>query len=60
MLRIRNLSNMFQKRTIRPLYGQTQAYPYAAVLDPRLRNTDGSFRAPSQRTLPLTPVLLVQ
>jgi hypothetical protein len=46
MLRIRNLSNMFQKRTIRPLYGQTQAYPYAAVLDPRLRNTDGSFRAP--------------
>jgi len=46
MLRIRNLSNMFQKRTIRPLYGQTQAYPYAATLDPRLRNTDGSFRAP--------------
>jgi hypothetical protein len=37
---------MFQKRTIRPLYGQTQAYPYAATLDPRLRNADGSFRAP--------------
>jgi hypothetical protein len=46
MLKIRNLSNQFQKRTIRPLYGQTQAYPYAATLDPRLRNSDGSFRAP--------------
>ncbi len=46
MLRITNLSNQFQKRTIRPIYAQTQATPYAAVLDPRLRNTDGSFRAP--------------
>ena len=46
MLRIRNLSNQFQKRTIRPLYAHTQATPYAATLDPSLRNTDGSFRAP--------------
>lgn len=35
-----------QKRLIRPLYAQTQGFPYAAVLDPSFRNTDGSFRAP--------------
>lgn len=55
MLRIRNLSNQFQKRTIRPVYAQTQATPYAATLDPSLRNQDGSFRAPlSTDTVPLT------
>ncbi len=32
MLRIRNLRNVYQKRLIRPLYAQTQATPYAAVL----------------------------
>jgi hypothetical protein len=54
MLRITNLSNVFQKRLIRPLYAQTQATPYAAVLDASLRNADGSFRAPlSSDTLPL-------
>lgn len=46
MLQIRNLSNAMQKRLIRPLYAHTQATPYAATLDPLLRNTDGSFRAP--------------
>ena len=46
MLRIRNLSNAMQKRTLRVLHGQTQATPYAGTLDARLRNTDGSFRAP--------------
>ena len=46
MLRIRYLSNKFQKRLIRPLYAQTQATPYAAYLDPSLRNTDNSFRKP--------------
>ena len=46
MLRIRNLSNAMQKRTLRVLHGQTQATPYAGTLDPTLRNTDGSFRAP--------------
>jgi hypothetical protein len=46
MLRITNLSNAMQKRTLRVLHGQTQATPYAGTLDPRLRNTDGSFRAP--------------
>lgn len=46
MLRVRNLNNIYQKRLIRPLYAQTQATPYAAVLDPSLLNADGSFRAP--------------
>lgn len=46
MLQIRNLSNALQKRLIRPLYAHTQATPYAATLDPLLRNTDGSFRRP--------------
>ena len=46
MLRIRNLSNAMQKRTLRVLYSQTLAHPYAGTLDARLRNTDGSFRAP--------------
>jgi len=54
MLRIRNISNQFQKRTLRALYAQTQATPYAATLHASLRNTDGSFRAPlSSDTLPL-------
>lgn len=46
MLRIRNLSNAMQKRTLRVLHGQTQATPYAGTLHPALRNTDGSFRPP--------------
>jgi hypothetical protein len=46
MLRLKNLSNKFQKRLIRPLYAQTQATPYAATLDASLRNSDGSFRLP--------------
>jgi hypothetical protein len=54
MLRVTNLSNVFQKRLIRPLYAHTQATPYAAVLDASLRNADGSFRAPlSTDTLPI-------
>lgn len=46
MLRIRNLSNMFQKRLIRPILANTQGTPYPGVLDASLRNADGSFRAP--------------
>jgi len=38
MLRIRNLRNKYQKRLIRPLYAQTQATPYAAVLDDSFRD----------------------
>jgi hypothetical protein len=54
MLQIRNLSNVFQKRLIRPLYAHTQATPWAATLDASLRNADGSFRAPlSSDTLPV-------
>ncbi len=41
MLRLRHLSNKFQKRTLRVLYGQTQAYPYAAVLDDSFRDEYG-------------------
>jgi hypothetical protein len=47
MLRIRNLSNVFQKRLIRPLYAHTQATPYAAYLDPDLRDETGAFVAPT-------------
>lgn len=46
MLQVRNLSNVLQKRLIRPLYAHTQATPWAATLDASLRNADGSFRAP--------------
>lgn len=46
MQRISKLSNKYQKRLIRPLYAQTQATPYAAYLDPSLRNSDKSFRKP--------------
>src|SRR3954465_5253055 len=54
MLRITNLSNAMQKRTLRVLHGQTQATPYAGTLNPALRNTDGSFRAPlATDTLPV-------
>ncbi len=54
MLRIKNLSNKYQKRLIRPLYAQTQATPYAATLHSALRNSDGSFRPPV--TADSTPV----
>jgi hypothetical protein len=54
MLRVRNLSNVLQKRTLRPILVNTQGTPYAGNLDPSLRNTDGSFRAPlSSDTLPV-------
>lgn len=46
MQRLTKLSNKFQKRTLRALYGQTQAYPYAAVLDTSFRATDGSIQLP--------------
>ena len=32
MLRLTNLANKYQRRTLRPLYAQTQAYPYDATL----------------------------
>lgn len=46
MLHLKNLSDKYQKRTLRVEYGQTQATPYDLELDPSFRNTDGSFRLP--------------
>lgn len=43
MLRLTNLSNKYQKRTLRVLYGQTQAYPYSAVLHSSFRDSDGAI-----------------
>jgi len=67
MLRLKNLSNKYQKRLIRPLYAQTQATPYAATLDAQtltgpnadtgrtsFRNADGSrYLSKSGDTSPL-------
>jgi hypothetical protein len=54
MLRLKNLSNKYQKRLIRPLYAQTQATPYAVSLDDTFRNSDGSINLPtSGDTTPL-------
>jgi len=38
MLRLKNLSNKYQKRTCRPVYAQTQATPYAANLASTFRD----------------------
>lgn len=46
MLRLRNLSQIYTKRLIRPQYAHHQATPYATPLDPSFYNTDGSFRIP--------------
>lgn len=54
MQRLQNLANKYQKRLIRPLYAQTQAYPYAATLDDTFRNSDGTLHKPlSGDTTPL-------
>lgn len=67
MLRLKNLSNKYQKRLVRPLYAQTQATPYAATLDDTtltgpnaatgrttFRSSDGSIYLPkSGDTSPL-------
>lgn len=46
-----------QKRLIRPVYAQTQGFPYAASLDPSFRNSDGSFRTPlAADTAPTFPL----
>lgn len=59
-----NILYTAQKRLIRPLYAQTQGFPYACSLDASLRNTDGTLRTPlssdtaggvaGQGTVPLT------
>ena len=54
MLRLKNLSNKYQKRLIRPEYAQTQGTPYAVSLDDTFRNSDGSIKLPqSGDTTPL-------
>ncbi len=67
MLRLKNLSNKYQKRLIRPIYAQTQATPYSATLDEQVvtgtgaatgrtsfKNADGSRYVPvSGDTSPL-------
>jgi hypothetical protein len=35
-----------QKRLVRPMYAQTQGFPYAASLDPSLRTTSGTIALP--------------
>lgn len=47
MLRLKNLSNKYQKRTCRPVYANTQATPYAASLASSFRATDGSLKLPA-------------
>ena len=42
MLRIQNISAANQQRTLRALYAQTQAYPYAAVLSTSTYGTSGT------------------
>jgi len=42
MLRIQNISAANQQRTLRALYAQTQAYPYAAVLSSSTYGTAGT------------------
>ena len=42
MLRIGNISEVMQTRTIRVNYGNTQAYPYATTLDPVVYSNVGA------------------
>lgn len=46
MQRLRNLSEIYQKRLIRGEYAHHQATPYATPMDASLFNTDGSIRIP--------------
>lgn len=52
MLRLKNLSNKYQKRTCRPLYAQTQATPYAATLYTKSDGTAGFRSAAGALQLP--------
>jgi hypothetical protein len=46
MLRLKHLSNKYQKRLIRPEYAHTQATPYAVTLDDTFRDSEGSIVLP--------------
>lgn len=43
MLRARTLDNIYEKRTLRVIYGPTQATPYHARLDPDFDRTAGAL-----------------
>jgi hypothetical protein len=43
MLRLTNLANRYQRRTLRPLYAQSQAYPYDAQLSSAFDRTAGAL-----------------
>jgi hypothetical protein len=43
MLRLTNLANKYQRRTLRVLYGSTQAYPYDVQLDSAFDRTAGAL-----------------
>jgi hypothetical protein len=43
LLRLTKLANKNKRRTLRALYAQTQAYPYAAKLDPNFVRTNGAL-----------------
>lgn len=43
MLRLTTLRNKFRRRTLRPLYAQTQGYPYAAKLASTFDRTAGQL-----------------
>ena len=46
MLRLRFLSNKYQKRTIRVEYNQFRAQPFAGVLDPACGTSGATFTSP--------------
>lgn len=53
-----NIQLTAQKRLVRPVYAQTQGFPYSAVLDPSLRDTSGNIRIPQATdTQTVTPTL---
>jgi hypothetical protein len=41
-----NIRLTAQKRLVRVVYGQTQITPYACVLDPSIRNSEGAIEVP--------------
>lgn len=43
MLRLRNLGDLNRKRTIKPIYTHTQAYPHAATLDANFNRAAGQL-----------------
>lgn len=55
MLRIQNISAANQQRTLRALYAQTQAYPYAAVLSANTYGTAGTSTGSFSKGSGVTP-----